>query len=122
MEGKIYYLSSLESETFKPTRKCIFLNKLHFDTGKECVIAEIDPPVPGQHFGTSEDIKHVIFTNRYEGDTLFPVNEYPCFVFITKPLFDNIFKAQVITKDDLQILAWGELYRTALDAENHVFD
>jgi len=122
MNGDVYYLSSLDSTTFEPTRKCRFLNKLTFDTGKECVFAELEPPVVGQQFGTREDIKYVVLANRHEGDTLFPIKEFPCFVFITRPLIENIFNIPVITKDDLHILAWGELYRTASDADNHVFD
>ena len=46
--------------------------------------------------------------------------EFPCFVFVCIPTVDTLSEIQ--TKDDLRILAWGELYRTYSDAENHVFD
>ncbi len=116
------YLSSLESKTFEPTRKCRFLKKLIFDTGKECMLVELDPPVNGQDFGISEDIKRVVLSSRHEGDSLFPVKEFPCFVFITTSLVEDITACERITNSDLQILAWGELYRTASDADAHIFD
>lgn len=122
MSNETYYLSSLESQIFEPTRKCTFLKKLGFNTGKDCVIAEIDPPVIGQQFGSGDDITYVVLANRHEGDTLFPIKEYPCFVFIARPLIENIFSSKIISKYDLQIMAWGELYRSKSDADNHVFD
>jgi len=121
MSNIVYYLSSLESVIFESTRRCRFIKKLKFDTGKECALVEIEPPVIGEQFGIRDDIKYVVLANRHEGSLLFPINEFPCFVFITRPLLDDIFDIEVITKDDLQIMAWGELYKTASDADNHVF-
>ena len=122
MTDEIYFLSSLDSEIFESTRKCIFLKMIRFDTGKECVLAEIDPPVIGQHFDVGEDIKYVFLSNRHEGGTLSTIQEFPCFVFIARPLADDVCERAIITKDDLQIMAWGELYRSKSDADDHVFD
>jgi hypothetical protein len=122
MKNETYYLSSLESTTFEKTRKCSFLKTLQFDTGKDCVLAEIDPPVIGQQYGVVGDIKYVVLANRHEGYPLSPIREFPCFVFIARPLIDDIASRNGITKNDLQIIGWGELYRTQSDAENHVFD
>lgn len=117
----IYYLSSLESALFEPTRECHFIKILSFDTGKECALVKLNPPVVGQSF-VAGDIEYVVLANRHEGNSLFPIREFPCFVFITRPLITNILDVQSIKKSDLEILAWGELYRTASDADNHVFD
>lgn len=122
MSNEVYFLSSLESTVFEATRKCSFLKKLHFDTGKECILAEIDPPVIGQQFGIREDINNVVLTNRHEGDTLSPIREFPCFVFIAHLVDDDLTDKKIVKKDDLQIMAWGELYRTRSDADNHIFD
>ena len=116
-----YFLSSLESTIFEPTRECSFLKKLHFGTGKECVLVEINPPVIGQQFGVSEDIQYVILANRHEGEHLFPISEFPCFVYIARSVIDDIFSRFEIEKSDVVILAWGELYKTRSDADNHVF-
>lgn len=115
------YLSSLESRIFKTARKCKLLKQMAFDTGKQCVLAEIEPAVIGQSFDVFEDIKYVVLTNRHEGETLYPIKTFPCFVFITRPLIKDIFSSEVVTEKDLEILAWGELYKTKYDADNHVF-
>lgn len=117
-----YYLSSLESKLLEPVRKCRVVKKIMFDTGKECAIAEIEPPIIGQYFNESEDIKYVLLANRHMGSSLFPVNEFPCFVFIAKFIDLNMLENSSFTKADVQIMAWGELYRSKYDAEHHIFD
>ena len=37
-----YYLSSTESRTLDYVRKCDYVKKIFFNTGKEVVIADID--------------------------------------------------------------------------------
>ncbi len=48
MSDRTYYLSSLESDRFKPVRECVLVETIHFDTGKEAVVGWLDPPVIGQ--------------------------------------------------------------------------
>ncbi len=122
MVGQTYYLSSLESTLFEPVRKCTFLKEMSFDTGKECFVAEITPPVVGQNFGMPQDIEYVVLASRHEGRKLSSIGKFPCFVFITHPLSDEVLHKDQVTKEDFQILAWGELYRTRQDAQNKVFD
>lgn len=52
---------------------------------------------------------------------LLVVVSFPFFVFIARALNDNIQDSEVISKDNLQIVAWGELYRTKEDADEHRF-
>jgi hypothetical protein len=117
-----YYLSSMESVKFASTRECIFLKRLRFNTGKECVLVKLSPPVIGQDYGRSADIEEFVLTNRHEGEGLSPIKEFPCFVFITRPLIDDIGQRDEIAKDQVEVIAWGELYRTNRDADNHAFD
>jgi hypothetical protein len=109
-------------EKFSTVRKCIVLKHLEFDTGKECVLVRLSPPVIGQDYGLGTDIEDFVLTNRHGGEGLSPIREYPCFVFIARPLVDDIGQRDEISKNDLEIIAWGELYRTESDAEKHVFD
>lgn len=121
MTGETVYLSSLESVRFEPVRKCVFLETLMFDTGKAAARVALHPGVSGQDFDYPDDIDTVILTTRHEGASISPIEEYPCFVFICVPRsrFGNI--QTPIRADDLQIIGWGELYRTHADAANHVF-
>jgi hypothetical protein len=117
-----YYLSSLESYFFEEPRECQFLKKILLESGKKAVIAKVVPPINGQNFNRSDDINFIILTHRHQGYGLFPIQKFPCFVFITLPLVDDVLNHDKFDSSELEIIAWGELYRTFSDAENHVFD
>jgi hypothetical protein len=119
---KTYYLSSLDSHRFSPTRECVFIKRLRFGTGKECALVHLSPGVVGQEYGSLEDLEFFVLANRHEGESLFSIKSFPCFVFISRPLVDNVKNFDEISSDDVEIIAWGELYRSKYDADNHVFD
>jgi hypothetical protein len=117
-----YYLSSLDSYALEFVRTCDFVAFMQFDTGKVCAVAVVDPPISGQQFGLDRDVTEVVLTNRHEGDDLKNIAEFPCFVHVARPLVPDIRSQNVVTVSNLENLAWGELYRSRSDAENHVFD
>jgi hypothetical protein len=117
-----YYLSSLDSYVLEAVRACDFIEVKHFDTGKECAIAKLDPPIPGHAFGLVSDVVEVVLAARHEGDVLSKIREFPCFVHVARSVLADIRNQGVIIASDLENLAWGELYRSKHDAENHVFD
>lgn len=120
MAGQIYYLSSLDSARFEPVRECCFERLLTFDSGKLAVEAQLSPAVIGQDFDRVSDIETVILSARHENASIDPVDEFPCFVFITIPREHDVLQSP-IRSDDLEIIGWGELYRTREDAERHAF-
>jgi hypothetical protein len=122
MTGEIYYLSSLDSARFEPVRECHLVRALTFDSGKSAVEARLEPGVVGQDFDRGSDIFTVILSARHEGASVDPVTEFPCFVFITIPRPGSGQLETPIRSDDLEIIGWGELYRTRSDAERHAFD
>jgi hypothetical protein len=120
MVGDTFYLSSLDSVRFEPVRECRVEDILIFDTGKAAAVAWIQPPVIGQDFNRPDDLRTVILVPRHEGVSIDRISEFPCFVFIAITREDYELKSP-IRSDDLEIIGWGELYRTHHDAENHVF-
>jgi hypothetical protein len=117
---EVLFLSSLESTRFEPVRNCVLVRRLRFDSGKECALVRLDPPVIGQDFDSAEDIDLFLVTPRHEGARLFPVSEFPLFVFIGLPS-EDVVGADVVTAKDVVVIGWGELYRTAEDAREHRF-
>lgn len=115
-----YYLSSLESARLEPVRTCAVAESVVLDTGKRAVLARIDPPVVGQDFGR-DDIDTVLLTARHEGASVDPVSEFPLFVFVAVPRTAGSDLVSPIRADELEVIGWGELYRSAHDAEHHVF-
>lgn len=114
-----YYLSSLESARLEPVRRCEAGESLVLDSGKPAVLARIDPPVIGQDFGR-DDIDTVLLTARHEGATVDPVSEYPLFVFVAVPAVPGRPLVSPLRSEELEIIGWGELYRTGHDAVHHV--
>ncbi|MEU4383697.1 hypothetical protein [Promicromonospora sp. NPDC023805] len=88
---------------------------------KPGVVAHLTPGVPGQEFGVGEDISSFVLTTRFEGADIRKLEEFPCFVFIALPQVTLTPEMDRIAAVDLQVIAWGELYRTATDAEQHRF-
>lgn len=117
-----YYLSSLDSYTLETVRVCDFVVIKRFDTGKACVVAAMDPPIPGGRFGLGYDVAEVVLAARHQGDDLTNIREFPCFVHVARVVSGDIRSKDVVVVADLENLAWGELYRTKSDAENHVCD
>jgi hypothetical protein len=92
-----------------------------FDSGKPAITAAIDPPIVGQDFNR-DDISCVVLAARHEGTDLTSISEFPCFVFVCIPALPDGVLSAPIRADDLQVVGWGELYRSAEDAETHRFD
>ncbi len=117
-----YFLSSLDSVRFEPVREFEVVRVVSFDTGKPALLGDLDPAVIGQDFGRGEDIRRVVLAARHEGVDIDRIEEFPCFVHIALPGAGMENLRTPIRSDDLQIIGWGELYRTAEDARAHKFD
>jgi hypothetical protein len=118
--GDVLFLSSLDSVRFEPVRECTLVKRLQFDSGKDCALVRIDPPIVAQDFGVADDVDLLVISSRHEGAGLFPITEFPVFVFLCLPT-DAVADAAVITTEDVTVIGWGELYRTADDARSHHF-
>lgn len=121
-ENQRWYLSSLESTRFEPVRECTISRFLAFDTGKAAAVANIAPGVIGQDFGLGTDISTVVLSARHGGTSIDAIDAFPFFVFIAIPARPEVSLSTPIRQDELQVIGWGELYRSADDASNHVFD
>jgi hypothetical protein len=121
MAGTTLYLSSLDSVRFETVRECQFERTLSFDTGKVAIETRISPAIVGQDFSVTADIDRVILAPRHEGATIDPVSEFPLFVFIAIPSRGLVRLQSPLRLDDLDVIGWGELYRSSADAEGHVF-
>lgn len=122
MNGVTLYLSSLESDRFTRVRECRFVRPIVVGDQKPGVVVHLTPGVPGQDLGAVEDISSFVLTTRFEGTDIRVLEEFPCFVFIALPGVALTPELERIAAVDLQVIAWGELYRTATDAEEHRFE
>lgn len=122
MSEEVYYLSSLESERLSPVRMCTVLFRTKFVSGKECIVANVSPVILAQDFGVPE-LSTVVLAARHEGEGLVSIVRFPCFVFVCRVIAAATpGPGTAIERADVEIVGRGELYRTAHDAQHHVFD
>lgn len=114
-----FYLSSSEGYDLGNPRKCYRIKRLQGDTRDDYLLIRIDPPLIGQEYGLGgQDIDEVIVAARYKGDSLFPIVEWPAFVHVARILVDNPGHRDIIHSDELEEIAWAELYETYDAARN----
>jgi hypothetical protein len=100
------------------TRACWKRARLRSGIRDDHMLFEIDPPVIGQPYGLGgRDITNLIISARYKNSTLFPVNEWPCHVYIARILDQGIIKTLVFTKEQVEVIAWGEIFPSIERAE-----
>ena len=116
-----YYLSSLDSVRFEPVRECTVRRHTITESGKQALVVSLSPPVPGQDFSRADDISTLVLVARFEGSSVSPINEFPCFVHIAIAPMDSLYDSSILASAQLQVIGWGELYRTAGDARDHRF-
>lgn len=110
-----FYLSSHESkfiEAFSPI-SCYKKKRLYGDHKDGYVVCDIDPYIIGQPFGLgSQDIDQIIISSRFEGMSLFPITEWPTYVYVARPLTQGIHLKDFIESTDMELIAWAEINRS----------
>ena len=114
-----FYLTSSDNLGFETPRKCHFLKRLRSQVRDNLMLISIDPPLIGQKYGLGgKDIREIMITHRFKGDSLFPIKKFPIYVHILRILNDNKIKNnEVLNEEDFELTAWGEIYATYDDAK-----
>lgn len=112
-----FYLFSSESYDLSDTSRSCYKNKrLYGDHIDGYILCDIEPVIIGQSFGLgSKDINQIIIASRFEGMSLFPVTEWPTYIYVTRPLIQDIEYKNNIVKTDYELIAWAEIYKKKLD-------
>jgi hypothetical protein len=121
MDADVYYLSSLDSERFEPVRECQVIRSVMIGPDKPGVLVRLAPGVPGQDYGSGDDLTEFVLTTRFEGADVQEIEEFPCFVFVARALEPWDPESDRANPSDLEIVGWAELYRTRSDAQEHRF-
>lgn len=92
-------------------RACFKLKRLYGSNPHGYLLCAMDPPLIGQIFGLGgQDIHQVILAIRFEGDSLFPVSNWPCYVHVARSLINLDGTIDQIEKTDMELIAWAALY------------
>lgn len=104
-----FYLAPYDPEqTFKP-KDCLIEHRLAAHNRDDFLLVKVNPPFEYENGTVLVD--EVVLGVRFQGDTLFPINNWPMHVHICNILnHQNIMNGKVTAKD-LTITYWGLLYQ-----------
>lgn len=118
MNNPDFYLASTESSRFEQPRRCKRLKRLRLENRDDLLLIEIEPPLIGQDFGLgANDIHIVAIAPRDKADSLFPIKVWPVYVHVARILSPSPMDRQSLNDNELETIAWAELYETESDAQ-----
>lgn len=108
-----FFLSAAgEHAELSNPRACWVKSRLKDDVRDDYMLIEIEPPLIGQRYGLGgRDITHLIIATRHQGFTLFPITEWPSYVYIFRVLDETIIGETSFTPNQVEMIAWGMIYR-----------
>ena len=114
-----FYLTTAgEYEPLAEPRPCWTLGRLRDSVRDDYMIVRIAPPLTGQLFGLGgNDISVLLLSSRHEGFTLFPINEWPSYVYVARIVDEEVLKSSSFTSEQVQYIAKGTLYSSFNDAK-----
>lgn len=116
---EIFYLTTAgEYSLLSRPRACRVLRRLRDDRRDDYMLVEITPALIGQSFGLgAQDVTKLILSTRHQGHTLFPIDEWPVYVYVARPVEEKVIEAGVFGREQVQLIAWGMLFQNYEDAE-----
>src|SRR5690349_8843569 len=101
------FLASSDSNALQEPRRCTPIKRLRSDHRDDLWLARIDPPLIGQAYGLGgEDIDTVLVATRHVGASLFPVDAWPVYVHVARPLVRDLEGRERIHDREFESLAW----------------
>jgi hypothetical protein len=98
-------------------RACWERARLRDSVRDDHMVIDIEPVLEGQSFGLgATDITRLILSARHRGQTLYPVSEWPLFVYVARIVDNAVLDTGTITRGQVELIAWGELFRTREEA------
>lgn len=119
MENQPFYLTTAgESYDLADPRCCHAIDRLKDQKRDDYMLVEVNPPVSGQHYGLKgKDIDLLLLSTTTNGKTLFPITEWPAFVYVARILDESILLDQRFKEGQVELIARGFLYPTEEEAK-----
>jgi hypothetical protein len=116
MRDPDFYLASTDYYNLESPRRVWQLKRMAGLGRDDLLLVRIDPPIIDGFGSDAESIDTVVLATRHEGGTLFPVAQWPVFVYVLRPTIDNVEDRDTLRKGEFRNVAWAELYKTEEDA------
>ena len=108
-----FYLISTELRDPYEPRTCRIVKRLRSELRDDLALVEVEPPLPRHVYDTSEDVRLLILASRHQGDSIFPVRQWPLPVYVCRLKGKDEPEGDTIASEDLVILDWGEVRQQA---------
>ena len=118
MSAPDFYLASTDSEVLEEPRRCWRIKRVATGHRDNLLMTRIDPPIPPLKYWDNLSINLVLLATRHRGASLFPINEWPVYVHVARPLVDNPESRDRFLEGEFASMLWGELYRTGARRSN----
>jgi len=107
-----FFLDATETGDPRELRACWLEGRLRDSSRDDYMLVRIDPPLIGQPYGLGDrDIERVLLATRHAGRTLFPVTEWPAFVYVLRVLDDTVLKTKMFSANHVQMIRWAILHK-----------
>jgi len=118
-EKPIFYLTTAgEYQLLSKPRACWFIRRMWDANRDDYMLVRIEPPLIGQSFGLGgEDITELLLSTRHEGSSLYPVTEWPTYVYVARLAEPTVRDAARFDRGQVQLIAWGMLFGSLQDAQ-----
>ena len=116
----IFYLTTAgEYRLLSKPRTCRFVKRLRDVNRDDYMLVEIDPPLLGQSFGLGDtDVMSLLLSTRHKGYTLYPVKEWPTYVYVARITDSKVFESESFTLEQVELIAWGAVFNDLGKATN----
>jgi hypothetical protein len=98
-------------------RACWRRNRLRDNIRDDYLLVDIAPPIIGQSYGLGDkDVRQLILATRHQGVTLFPVNEWPAYVYVYRILDEALLRQATFEAHQVEMIIWGIIFRSLREA------
>jgi hypothetical protein len=118
-DRETFYLTTAgEYSLLARPRACRNLGRLSDHLRDDYMVVEISPPLIGQPFGLGgQDICRLVLATRHQGHTLFPIDEWPAHVYVTRLRDGEVAVPGFVAPEQIELIAWGQLFPNYEEAE-----
>lgn len=105
-----------ENHDLSYPRACWRRKRLRDNIRDDYLLVEIAPPLLGQKYGLGDkDISQLILATRHQGDTVFPVTEWPAHVYVFRILDESLLRQEVFEAHQVEMITWAIIFRSLSD-------
>lgn len=106
-----FYLISTDCDPPLGPIACFVERRLPARNRKEdFLLAKVEPSI--NWVPKAGENEWVVFAVRFVGQTLFPLCEWPTYVYVCRLINTDAENIEIVSDKELKIVLWGEIYKT----------